>query len=209
MVGLLIFLGVSCAIAARSAVGGQAYRAGNWPMAAVAITVAAAACIGVVFLSFSAAGRQLPDRIANRLLRDEGEAVLACPTSPGRLRIARMMAVAFGLCILFQVFFGDAIPVRYRQPVSALYAVPFLVGVWCLQRPATGHLSLLWPALFGLHAVLLLLGAPILFTGPLEFLNLVLPVVGYGILTHLMNHLYARLALHKVKQLAGGDGAMQ
>ena len=115
------------------------------------------------------------------------------------------MSAVFGICILAHVYFGDTIPVRYRQPVSALYSMPFLVGIWLLQRPASGYISLLWPVLYGLHAVLLLVGAPILFTGRWESMNILLPVVGYGILVNVANHLYARFAFHKVRQLATID----
>jgi hypothetical protein len=41
-----------------------------------------------------------------------------------------------------------------------LFVVPFLLALTFLMRPAVGYLSLLWPWLYGLHALLLLAGVP-------------------------------------------------
>ena len=51
--------------------------------------------------------------------------------------------------------------------------------------------------------MLIVAGAPIVFTGPLVALNVFLPVVGYGALTGLLGHLYNRYALARIRQLAG------
>ncbi len=102
-------------------------------------------------------------------------------------------------------FFFD-IPSRYMQPISALYCVPFLVGLWFLQRPLSGYVALLWPALIAIHAILILAGAPILFTGRWEALNMLIPMFGYGMLTGLLSHLYSRVALRRLKRLTQTDG---
>ena len=60
----------------------------------------------------------------------------------------------------------------------------------------------LWPVLYALHAILIVAGAPILFTGEWVGLNMLIPTVGYGLLAALVGHLYSRFALHKVKRLA-------
>ena len=202
VVGLLINLAIYGAIGGGAYLGGQAYRGDSRPMAVIGICGAAMGCVALLFMAFTRDGRELPVRIALRLAGDEGEANLDNPVSHRQRQTGVLMGAVFGICILAHVYFGDTIPVRYRQPVSALYSMPFLVGIWLLQRPASGYISLLWPVLYGLHAVLLSVGAPILFTGRWESMNILLPVVGYGILVNVANHLYARFAFHKVRQLA-------
>ena len=103
--------------------------------------------------------------------------------------------------------FSYDIPTQYMQPISALYGVPFLIGMWFLQRPLSGYVALLWPALISIHAILILAGAPILFTGRWEALNMLIPMFGYGMLTGLLSHLYSRVALRRLKKLTQTDGA--
>jgi hypothetical protein len=93
------------------------------------------------------------------------------------------------------------------QPISALYVVPFLVGLWFLMRPMAGPLALLWPALYAAHAILILAGAPIVFTGAWEGMNMLFPVAGYGLLSGLAGHLYSRVALGRLKRLTQADPA--
>jgi hypothetical protein len=88
------------------------------------------------------------------------------------------------------------------QPVSAIYVVPFLLVLHLMIRPAAGKLMLLWPTLYALHAILVVAGAPILFSGHWKGLNMLMPIAGYGLLTSLICHLYSRYALRKVKRLA-------
>ena len=101
-------------------------------------------------------------------------------------------------------FFFD-IPSKFMQPISAVYVVPFLVGLWLLMRPMAGYAALLWPLLYAIHAILILAGAPILFTGPWEVLNVVIPIAGYGLLASLAGHFYSRVALRHLKRLTQVD----
>ena len=88
------------------------------------------------------------------------------------------------------------------QPISAAYMVPFLVFLWWWQRPHRSTLTLLWPILFALHAILIVSGAPIVFAGRYEPLNMYLPVFGYGALSAWAGHLFNRLALRRLQQAA-------
>jgi len=205
VVGLLLNLAIFAAIGGGAYLGGRAYRADHMPLAALGGGLAAMGCVAVLYMALTRSGRELPSRIASRLAGDEGEVNLDAAASRRKQHLTILLGVVFGTCVLAQVWFGDSIPVPYRQPVSALYCTPFLVGVWLLQRPSSGYLALLWPALYALHAALLLLGAPILFTGRWEAMNLLLPLVGYGIVANFVNHLFARFALRKVRQLAAID----
>ncbi len=62
------------------------------------------------------------------------------------------------------------------QPLSVVYLVPFAVYLWQhLGRPSP--FMLLWPLLYGLHAILVLAGVPVYFEGKLEALNVLIPTV--------------------------------
>ena len=112
-----------------------------------------------------------------------------------------LLAMCFGSCILASVRLEDRISTEYRQPVMALCCVPFLTLHVILQSPATSRMSLLGLSLFGLHAILIVAGVPIVFTGQWESLNILVPVFGYGRLSGVVVHLYSRFALSRLKKL--------
>lgn len=89
--------------------------------------------------------------------------------------------------------------IRYLQPWSAAYMTPFLIIMVVYQR--LGFWAWLWPLLYGLHALLLLVGAPVRFGREYELLNIVVPVFGYGLFAIVMGHMYSRYALWKLKRL--------
>jgi hypothetical protein len=88
------------------------------------------------------------------------------------------------------------------QPVSALYVVPFLVFLYLWQRPVISPLTLLWPTLYTIHAILVVAGVPIQFGGRLVFLNMLIPIAGYGVLCGLLGHIYSQYALKRLKTTA-------
>jgi hypothetical protein len=93
--------------------------------------------------------------------------------------------------------------IEYMQPIAALYCVPYMVFLYFWHRPKSGLIFLLWPMLYGVHAILIVAGAPMLFKGDIGVvLNMILPLFGYGILTSIIGHLYSRYALKKLKGLA-------
>lgn len=155
------------------------------------------------------------EEFGKRLYAKEGNVAVAPEKGPYPPRVPPMLMVGFMVCVFTSIVLGvlGYIPIRYMQPVSALYCVPFLVILSFLMRPAVGRLALLWPALYGLHAILIVAGVPILMTGKWEGLNVLIPVAGYGLLSGLVGHLYSRYALRRLKRaarsgLAGGDQAV-
>ncbi len=90
---------------------------------------------------------------------------------------------------------------RHMQPFSAVYMVPFLMIMIYHQR--LGFWAWIWPVLYAIHAILNILGYQILhFRGEWQLMNMVFPVLGYGLVSILAGHLYSRFALYKLKQLA-------
>ncbi len=89
--------------------------------------------------------------------------------------------------------------IKYMQPWSAAYMTPYLILMVLYQR--LGFWAWLWPVLYGLHAVALLLGAPIRFGRELELFNIITPIFTYGLIAILVGHAYSRYALRKLKSL--------
>jgi hypothetical protein len=107
-------------------------------------------------------------------------------------------------CVLASLALGflGFFPVRHIQPISALYAVPFLIYLGIRLRGVGSPFMFVWPALYALHAILLVAGAPIYFAGHYTVLNVFVPMVGYGVVGALAGHLYSRLALRRLRTLA-------
>jgi hypothetical protein len=208
VVFLMVFVLLSVAIAGTSFLGGMAYRTGNMLLLCASIAVLVPALAAVVYLSVPRWGGKLQERVVQRLYAKEGSVALSAPAHCTKTW-GLVLAGCFGTCIIASVVAGFVyeIPSKYIQPISALYVVPFLVGLWFLMRPMAGCAALLWPALYAAHAILILAGAPILFTGPWDGLNMLIPVAGYGMLSGLVGHLYSRVALGRLKKLTRTNAA--
>jgi hypothetical protein len=212
LAALAVFALLFLAISLASYWGGMAYRAGNTPVFVICLVAAIAAVAVTIFLSVPRWGGRRLQQLARVLYAREGSVTIAMPYAQ-RTWVIAALAMAFGSCVAGSVVLGvlGYLPTgKYMQPISALYVVPFLVALNFLMRPAAGYIPLLWPALYALHAVLIVVGVPIVFVGPWEPLNMFLPIVGYGLLASLVGHLYSRWALHNARaivshQLDRGD----
>jgi len=154
-------------------------------------------------------GGKFIKRISQRLYGREGAVSISKPEAMKKKRwLGYVVGIIFGSCVAASVQFGmrGYIPIEYMQPVSALYVVPFLVFCAIWQRPVVGPLSLLWPTLYAIHAILIVAGVPILFTENLVGLNMLLPTLGYGFLTFTIGHIYSRYALKKLKGITHLEG---
>jgi hypothetical protein len=119
-----------------------------------------------------------------------------------------LIGITFAACIIASVILSSLgfIPDKYMQPVSAIYIVPFLLMLGVLKQSIIGGpILLIWPGLYTLHAMLILAGVPIVFSGPWACLNILIPVVGYGLLTAIIAHLYSRFALWKLRRMVRDD----
>ena len=119
-----------------------------------------------------------------------------------------VVAVVVFICTLgtYHLSKEGYIAFKYMLPLSAIYFVPFLVYQYFQQRPRIGLLVLICPILYTIHAVLIIAGVPIFFTGNWGILNMALPVFGYGFLAYAIAHVYSRYALKKLKGLAHLEG---
>lgn len=208
LVAMVIFLLLFTAICVPSYLGGRAYRAGNMLAFWICIFFLVVACAALIFFSVPKWGSKLIEKIARWLYGDEGVTTLP---PPARIKkhpwVGWVVGLVFAFCVVGSVQLGirGYIPIKYMQPVSAIYCVPFMVFLAVWQRPVVGPLSLLWPILYALHAILVVVGVPIQFNRPWIFLNMLIPVAGYGILCGLIGHIYSRFALRKLKTLAKAE----
>lgn len=206
VVFLLIFLAINLVIGGASLLAGTAYRSGNMFLFWVAIAALVPAFGAIVFFSVPRWAGKFQTWLIGRLYAKEGNVAFSLQNRHATAW-GVILVVCFGTCVAGSVilgFFFD-IPTKYMQPISALYVVPFLVGLWLLMRPMAGYAALLWPLLYAIHAILIVAGAPILFTGPWQVLNMVIPIAGYGLVASLAGHLYSRVALRHLKRLAQVD----
>jgi hypothetical protein len=206
--GVVVSLGINMsiftAIAGSSLLGGISYRSGNMRFFWVSIVIQVLAYVALVYFCVPRWGGMLVARIAERLYAKEGRVAFSASAPNKRAKFwGPVLGVCFGTCISATVALGFVVkyPIEYMQPISAIYMVPFLVGLWFLMRPMVGRLGLLWPLLYAIHAVLIVAGAPIVFTGPWNIFNMLIPVAGYGMLAAIVQHIYSRIALRRLKRL--------
>jgi hypothetical protein len=147
--------------------------------------------------------------IDRRIYSQEGITSIPEPESMKKKKwLGHLVAMVFGLCVVGSVFLGGRgyFSIKYMQPISAIYLVPFTTFLYFWQKPKVSPILLLWPILYTIHAILIVVGVPILFTGNLTGLNMFLPTFGYGALTFTIGHFYSRYALKKLKGIARIEG---
>ena len=146
-------------------------------------------------------GTRIMRQISERLYRGEGSVSVGLPLGPEATRPpATLIGFVFMFCVLASVGLGllGFLPSRYMQPISALYVVPFMLYLGWKQRAAGSPFMLLWPLLYGIHAILIAAGVPI-SRGPV--FDMFFPVVGYGLVAGLSGHIYSRIALRRLRSL--------
>jgi len=194
------------------------FRKGNIILGSVGAIVLVVVLIALVkfyiyiFAKFGGKNKGLLDQIVDRWMYNrEGTASIQIPESTKKkkwLEIA--VAIVWGTLFLGTMYLGmvNFIPVKYVQPISALYCVPYMVSGWYFWRsPRTGPIFLLSPTLYAIHAILIVAGVPIFFKSSFgAVLNMSLPMLGYGYLTFIIGHIYSRYALKKLRDLTHLEG---
>jgi hypothetical protein len=190
---------------------------GNMILGCVGIVVLVAALVAIlkfyifIFAKFGGKNRGLIDQlIEQRIYGKEGTASMPLPEVTKKMRGLDYLVGAIcliwmlgvnSLCIMGYIAF------KYQQPLMALYFVPaFVFEYFFLLWPKVGPLVLLWPILYTIHAILILAGVPIFFTGYMRFWNMFIPLFGYFLLAYLIGHLYSRYALKKLKGITHLEG---
>jgi hypothetical protein len=209
LIFLIINLCLFAGIAIPSYFGGIAYRNGNMVLFGISFFVLIISMISVTIISVPKWGSKLVEWITQRVYAGEGSILISPPKSMKKKKwVGYVVAMIFGSCVFVSVILGllGYLSIKYMQPLSALYVVPFLVFLYLWQRPIISPLALLWPTLYGIHAILVVAGFPIQFGEPWIFLNMLIPIAGYGILCGLVGHIYSRYALKKLKDITHLQG---
>ena len=203
LVGLAIHLSMFASIYLGSLGAGRALRENNMVIGALWATLAIAGAIATIWVSIPSRGGRWIQELGERLYGDEGRAraMAGAPQSSPHILAAFL---GFGVLTLVTLGLLDVISVKWYQPASALFLVPFLLLIKRSMRASFGWIDV-WAGLYTVHAVLITLGVPIVFQPPLDSLNLVLPISGYGLFAAFLGHLYSRFALRKLQDACRGD----
>ncbi|HIJ69875.1 MAG TPA: hypothetical protein HPP87_00760 [Planctomycetes bacterium] len=201
LLGMLTNLFIFAAVGFPSYFGGKAYRSGNTLLLWICILSLIIVISLLIFCTVPKWGGKYDEKLNRWLYRKEGQVKLALPEKTKKHRLAGWIAgLVFGICVMISIFLivFCGLPIKYMQPVSAIFVIPLIIaiGIWQPRsvNPA-GFLVLLWPILYVIHAILIVAGVPIVFQGPWTPLNIIIPIIGYGILCALPGHFYSRYAL--------------
>jgi len=215
VVNMAIFLAGFVGISGLSYLTGWAYVSGHRELAAVSMVCLAAVLVFWVWYSL-VGGPAITRAISERLYRAEGQVSTGVPPEMvGREAWTRFPLVGFlfMFCIVAHVGLGFMAYTRieHMQPISALYVVPFIIYLGTKMRSVGvgSPLMFLWPVLYGLHAILFVAWPPIRFGAKLEMLNMLVPMMGYGLLSALAGHVYSRFALRRLRALAASSEATE
>ena len=210
---VVVFLGIFvfgwCMFAGLSYLTAWAYKADQRFLAAVSMLVLCAFAVWWLWFSF-VGGTRIMRQISERLYRAEGSVLVGPPLGPDATRQPPTLIVfVFMFCVLASIGLGllGFLPISLMQPVSALYVVPFLCYLGLKMRRIGSPFMLLWPALYGIHAILDVAGVPVRFWGDFHALDIFVPMVGYGLIAALAGHFYSRFALRRLRHLAASPDA--
>ena len=184
-----------------------AYRAGNMTEFYFAMTIVVAMVAVLIWALVQGRDGRGYEKLAKRIYKERGDVVLPASAkrkNPNWRRQLLPGVFMLGAAITVVLTRLGYLPNEYIQPVSALYGVPILIATFITMRPMLGPIYLLWPILYGIHAILVVAGAPIQFEGQWASLNLLIPTVGYGILTGLVGFLFGQYSLKRLRDIASG-----
>jgi len=161
-------------------------------------------------VAFCTRGHRLVEAIAQRYYQGEGSVSVGMEAACGPRWLGGLVGALFAACVVGSIALGMVgwIPPQLMQPVSALYCVPFIVFLALRQRQRTGLLPLLWPALYLVHALLVVSGA-LPNAGSWPQAHMFIATLGYGLLSALAGHACNRLALHRLRRLAGNEETVE
>ena len=221
MVILMLFsMFIAAIVGFTLALAVAGFRKGNIVLGCVGIAVLIAVLAALakfyifIFAKFGGKNKGLLDQIIDSWIYGrEGIASIPMPEATKKKKWLEItVAIVWGGLFLGTMYLSmvNFIPVKYVQPISALYCVPYMVFGWYFWRsPKIGPIYLLSPILYAIHAILIVAGVPIFFRVPaqLSFIfNVCLPLIGYGFLPFIIGHFYSRYALKKLKGLAHLEG---
>jgi hypothetical protein len=196
----LVFIACGSVFGGVGYLAGLAYVRGRPGWAAVLAVLLGALIIAWGWLCRSLVQRAIQS--ASRFMhRAEGEVTgTAWLWEEGdRPPMAAMGVLLCFVVVQLTVHLLGFLPDKYLQPIAAVYVVPTMMWLGLTRRPEIKTAFMfLWPLLYAVHAVLIVLGAPI---SRGLFFDVYFPLLGYGLVAALAGHVYSQYALRKLKRL--------
>ncbi len=211
VVALLVISAVgSCVFGGLSLLTAWAYVEDKRVLSAVSMLVLCGFTAWWLWFSFVGAARIIRG-ITERLYRGDGGVSVGACAGIEQSRGPLLAGFVFMFCVFASVALGflRLYPIRYMQPVSALYVVPFLCCLGVKMRRFASPFMFLWPGLYGLHAILDVAGVPVRFWSDFHALDVFIPMIAYGLLAALAGHIYSRFALRRLRALAASTETAQ
>ena len=194
-----------------SALAGRLLNAGQTIAFWACVGALAAVAVLIVLYAFTPWGHRLPERWGTKLFASDGHAATRSPEPRASRLTCQIVSGLFGACVIGTVVlgYGDVIPGRYAQPITALYVVPFMAFIgWARALPgAAGHAVIttpvmwLWPTLYALYTILVLAEAPVF--GPVQGpTHIIVAMCSTMFVTGFVAYIQSRLTLRKLKSLS-------
>ena len=204
LLSLFVCLVWSLVIRSGAKLAIQSLRAGDIIEFYSAISIVAALVAFIIWFIVPSWGGRRVQELTKRILNDDGDVVLSVYAKQrNRDWPQYLLASAFlvGVPISVILTHWSYLPYGYLQPLSALYAVPIMIVMYISMRSTLSPFFVLWPILYCVHAILVVVGAPIQFAGELRVLNLLIPAIGYGVVTGVVGYLFGQYSLKRLRDI--------
>jgi hypothetical protein len=180
----------------------------------IAVLVAGLAAIVkfyiIIFRKFGGKNKGSLDQIMDcKIYGKEGFATMPQPQLSKKMKVLDAV-IGFAFMVLLigtmNLAMSGYISIEHHLPIMALFVVPFGIYQYFTMKPRFGPLFLLFPIFFAIHALLVLAGLPLFFTGNFGVpFNIFLTLI-YNLLAFIIAHLYSRYALKKLKGISLLEG---
>ncbi|HCU37333.1 MAG TPA: hypothetical protein DGT21_18445 [Armatimonadetes bacterium] len=174
-------------------------------LAATGVVLLSATAVAMLWLC-TPGGERLVNAVADRTSRrTEPTSVVDFPGAswvPDGVPSWVWLSLVF--CILVQTGLSvlGVVPAVLMQPLSIIWAVPLLYHASGRFFRRFHPLKMLWPGLYGVHAVLVLLGLPLSLGSPLQGLDILMPGAVYGLIACAAAQAHRHLALQHTRAIA-------
>lgn len=173
------------------------------PLYIICIGMNSLITLALLWAAITGRVRRWFESLTNKLYEHEGTAVPA-PSAPmpanSKLKSYLIMSslLVGPWLLMYTMLDAFDVPLAYLQPAMAYVLVPLLTALIMVGPDSPKWPGLLVPGLYGIHALLVLAGAPVPAFG-VSYLDVFVPLFVYAMLALTVMHLYSRYALMKLQ----------